>query len=197
MWKIIENVTNIFLVCFLMLTLIFTPIVGKFSNIIAQSQSECEKELANAQSKYDSGQFDEAVVIITQCLGKENLSQDSKMKAYRLLGLTYIANDYLKEAKTAVSKLLDIVPNYQPDLEQDPPTFVNLVTEKIEERKTSEIKTEVQTTKTSKKKKSSNLWYYIAGGAAAVVAVVVLLLSGGSDPPPTSESDLPGPPDLP
>jgi len=208
MLKIIENIANNFLIGFLILALIITPISGKYSTVFAQSQNECEKELLNAQNKYDLGKFDEAIAIITECLGKENLSQDSKMKAYRLLGLTYIAKDYLNEAKTAVSKLLDIVPNYQPDLEQDPPIFVNLVTEKIEERKTSETNTQTKTTELPAKKdkqegvkkeeKSNTIWYYIAGGAVAVAIVVVLLLSGGDDDSPTqSDNDLPDPPDLP
>ena len=205
MSKIIETISNNLLIGYLVLALIMLPIAGKNSLVYAQSFDDCEKELAEAQKKYDSGKFDDAIELLQQCLSQENLSQDVKMKTYRLLGLTYIAKDYLKEAKTAVSKLLDIVPNYQADPEQDPPTFVNIIADEIEERKSAELKVEDQIADTSPEQKKqveteeeegTSIWWYIAGGAVAIAVVVVLLLGGG-DPPPSEDDDLPGPPDLP
>jgi len=204
--KIVENLTNNLLVGFLILALIITPFAGKFSSIFAQSQNKCEKEILDAQKQYDSGRFDGAIKILTECLSKENISQNMKMKAYRLLGLAYIAKDYLKDAKTAVSKLLDIVPNYKPDPEQDPPAFVNIIAEEIKERKNTEKKiqdkTSIASTKqnkniVTKKEKSSSLWYYIGGGVAAVAVAVVLLLGGGNNTSSPSSNDLPTPPPLP
>jgi tetratricopeptide (TPR) repeat protein len=205
MQKIIENVANNILIGYLFMALIFIPIAGRFGSVRAQSIEACEEELKEAQYKYDTGRFDEVIEIVKECLNNENLSQEKKKKAYRLLGLTYVAKDYLTEAKTAVGKLLDIVPNYKPDPEQDPPTYVNIISEEINERKIVEkeriVKTDESTLNKkkqvdSKDEKSNTIWWYIGGGVVAVVAVLLLLVSGGDDTPP-SENDLPGPPDLP
>ena len=205
MQKMIENVANNILIGYLFMALIFIPIAGKFGSINAQSIEACAEELKEAQNKYDTGRFDEVIEIVNECLSNENLSQENKRKAYRLLGLTYVAKDYLAEAKTAVSKLLDIVPNYEPDPEQDPPTYVNIISEEIKERKFIEkekiVKTDESTLKgkkqvDSKDEKSNTIWWYIGGGVLAVVAILVLALGGGDDTTP-SENDLPGPPDLP
>ena len=190
MQKMIENIANNILIGYLFMALIFIPIAGKFGSVSAQSIEACEEELKEAQNKYDTGLFDAVIEIVNECLNNENLSQENKKKAYRLLGLTYVAKDYLSEAKTAVSKLLDIVP---------------IISEEIKERKIIEkekiIKTDESTLKgkkqvDSKDEKSNTIWWYIGGGVLAVVAILVLALGGGDDTTP-SENDLPGPPDLP
>lgn len=198
MRKIIESISNNLLITYLVVAMILLPISSKMSFTYAQSKNDCEQELLEAQKKYDTGKFDEAIELLTACLGKENLSQDVKMKAYRLLGLTYIAKDYLNEAKTAVGKLLDIVPNYKADPEQDPPTFVNIVSEEIEERKGIDDKTDLEEKKATQdeKEKDTSIWWYVGGGIAAVAVVIILLLSGGEDEQP-QQNDLPTPPDLP
>ena len=208
MQKMIENVANNILIGYLFMALIFIPIAGKFGSINAQSIEACAEELKEAQNKYDTGRFDEVIEIVNECLSNENLSQENKRKAYRLLGLTYVAKDYLAEAKTAVSKLLDIVPNYKPDPEQDPPTYVNIISEEIKERKNVEKEKEVSIVESSAaekkqvdstEKQSNSLWWYIGGGVVVLVAVVVLALGGGdsSGNGEDDKNDLPGPPDLP
>lgn len=208
MQKKIENVANNILIGYLLIALILIPISGKFGSLSAQSMNVCEEKLKLAQNKYDTGRFDEVIEIVTECLNNENLSQESKKKAYRLLGLTYVAKDYLAEAKTAVSKLLDIVPNYKPDPEQDPPTYVNIISEEIKERKTIEKANISETIEPNlkeknqvdtKEEKSNSIWWYIGGGVVGVVTIVILAL-GGSDNGGGGEEDkneLPGPPDLP
>lgn len=162
----------------------------------AQGVDDCKTLLNQAEEKYNTGRFDEAIDMITKCLDSADITQESKMRAYRLLGLTYIAKDYLVEAKKAVDKLLELVPNYQADPIQDPPPYVNLV----EEQKAVQ-KTEPAEQPESKKEdeENNNLWYYIGGGIVAVAVAVVLLVSGGGgdDGGSSSQSDLPAPPDLP
>ena len=98
---------------------------GSLNSVFAQ----CDKELAEAEQNYNNGRFDEAIQLITGCLDKPSITEDEKKQAYRLLGLTYIAQDYLKEAKAAVRRLLTLIPNYKADTVQDPPSFANLVKE--------------------------------------------------------------------
>jgi hypothetical protein len=199
----IEKISNIGFVGVLIILLVLTPVGEKFGTVFAQSQNECEEQLKNAQKKMETGKFDEAIELITECLNKEGISNETKKQAYRLLGLTYIAKDYLGEARNAVSKLLDIVPNYTPDPDQDPPSFVNIVEEQIAERsqpvKTSDTKTTaVDEEKSDKSDKS--IWWWIGGGAVVALVAVILLAAGGGDdegggePTPTA---LPDPPDLP
>ena len=199
----IEKISNIGFVGLLILLLVLTPVGENFGTIFAQSQNECEEELKTAQKKMETGKFDEAIDLITQCLNKDGISNETKKQAYRLLGLTYIAKDYLGEARNAVGKLLDIVPNYQPDPDQDPPSFVDIVEEQIAERsqpvKQPDVKSAaVEEEKSGKSDKS--LWWWIGGGAVvALVAIIVLAAGGGDDdgggdPPAAS---LPNPPDLP
>lgn len=109
--------------------LIWALVIALSSGSLTLGFAQCDKELAEAEQKYNSGQFDEAIQLITGCLEKPSITENEKKQAYRLLGLTYIAQDYLKEAKAAVRRLLDLIPNYKADTIQDPPSFANLVEE--------------------------------------------------------------------
>ena len=198
----IEKISNIGFVGILILLLVLTPVGENFGTIFAQSQNECEEELKTAQKKMETGKFDEAIDLITQCLNKEGISNETKKQAYRLLGLTYIAKDYLGEARNAVGKLLDVVPNYTPDPDQDPPSFVDIVEEQIAERAQPVKTVDTKTTAATEEKSDKSLWWWIGGGAVvALVAVIVLAAGGGDDdggggdPPPATS--LPNPPDLP
>jgi hypothetical protein len=105
------------------------------------------------------------------------------------MGLTYIAKDYLTEAKSSIENLLKLVPNYQPDPIFDPPPFINLVKEVQDETVAKQVTTKEE-------EPSSNIWWYVGGGAA-VVLVGAVLLSGGSDEETTQTQSLPAPPDIP
>ncbi|MBN2367174.1 MAG: hypothetical protein JXL67_13480 [Calditrichaeota bacterium] len=185
-------------------SLLFLPVPSLINTIYAQSQGVCEKQLADAEQRYNTGRFDEAIGLITECLGKPGLTEQEKMKAYRLLGLSYIAKDYLEDARTAVKKLLDMVPNYQSDPVQDPPPFTKMVEEVKVEQQQPKQKPEVKQpkelekmTKVEKKKGSNTKWYLIGGGVLAAGAVVAILASGGGNGETPIDNTLPGPPSLP
>ena len=190
----LERFSNISFVGILVLLLLITPMGRNYGTIYAQSYNECEKQLSTAQKKMETGKFDEAIKLITECLNKDGISNETKKQAYRLLGLTYIAKDYLGDAREAIGKLLDVVPNYQPNPDQDPPSFVNIVNEQIAER--SKPVQPVKKPPVNEEKSSNSIWYWIGGGVLVVAAVVIVLLSGGNDTPPQN-NDLPEPPDLP
>jgi len=163
---------------------------GKYI-LFAQVADDCEALLQKAEEKYNTGKFDETIELITKCLDSTDIGPDSKMKAYRLLGLTYLAKDYLVEAKIAINKLLELVPNYQTDPVQDPPPYINLV----EELRGQVIIADDDHSK-KPEEKSNSLWYYIGGGVAAVVLGIVLLGGSSEDKGNETQPVLPDPPEF-
>lgn len=167
--------------------------------IKAQTQDEnCEQRLNQAEQRYNTGLFDEAEKLIEDCLQTGNMDREQKLRAYRLLGLTYIAKDFEKEARDAVTKLLEMVPNYKPDPVQDPPPFRTLVEEVREQEQQQQTQTQtaqaqqdqtggdleqiVQDEQQQQKKKKRLL--YTIGGAVvgvAVIATVIVLGGGGGE----------------
>ncbi len=130
----IKNLSLFILIFMLSGALLILPNPFMINPVMAQVQSVCAKNLADAEQRYNTGRFDEAIGLITECLGKKDISEEEKMKAYRLLGLSYIAKDFLDDARNAVRKLLYMVPNYQPDPVQDPPPFTKLIEEVKQEK---------------------------------------------------------------
>ncbi len=165
---------------------------------VAQAQTTCESELTEAKQKYEAGLFDQAIDLIDRCLNKSDLSEAAQLRAYRLKALAYQAKDYLSQAKDAIRKLLQNVPNYKPDPVQDPPTYIELVDQVRKEMQPTQP-IEPVTTIPTKKKGGSKKWLWIGGGvgAAAIVAVVLGSGGGGGTPPPTLSPQLPTPPQLP
>lgn len=167
--------------------------------VFAQQQNvDCSEQIVEAEQLYTVGRFDEAINMLTRCIDGGTLDEDEKMRAYRLLGLSYIAKDFLEDARSAVRKLLEMVPNYMPDPVQDPPPFTQMV-EEVKEERDEEVDDELREMIPEQKESRSTLWMIVGGGALAVGALVAVLAGGGGngdddDPTPT---DLPGPPDLP
>lgn len=189
------------LVYILIAGLLLSPMPELISTAFAQGR--CTQELNDAEQKYNTGRFDEAIESITKCLNKSGITEDEKMRAYRLLGLAYIAKDYLEDAKTAVQKLLDMVPNYQSDPVQDPPPFTKMV-EEVKEQKQTEKKEPIpkvtRVTEPEEEKGTNKKWYYIGGGVLAAGAIIgIIALSGGdgNGNGPIDDQTLPGPPSVP
>jgi len=175
----------IFIIC---TSFVFIFLAGTVSSLVAQ-ENIIDKALNMAEEKYTEGRFDEAIVFIKKCLESPNITQKQQQRAYRLMGLTYIAKDYLNEAKNSIEKLLKLVPNYKPDPVYDPPPFINLVEEVQKETVATVAEPEVEP--------SSKKWWYIGGGIGAVAIVTAIILSSGGEDGPEPAKSLPGPPDLP
>jgi len=118
--------------------LIFISFYCEVSLAHPQLQDKYEKILQQADQNYRTGKFNEAIILLADCLVKPDMTDKEKIRAYRLLGLVNIAKDDLSEAKKSIEKLLQLNPDYQPDLNQDPPPFVKL----IEEEKAARVKIE-------------------------------------------------------
>jgi tetratricopeptide (TPR) repeat protein len=99
----------------------------RFSELYAQQDANCEEKLSEADLHYKAGNWQDAIELIKQCLVQRDLDEAEKGRAYRLLGLVYIAIELEKEANDAVKNLLIMVPNYKINPDTDPPQLKRLI----------------------------------------------------------------------
>ncbi|MCD4679766.1 MAG: TonB-dependent receptor [Bacteroidales bacterium] len=92
----------------------------------AIAQEECgDYTLNEARKFYQTGLFIEVVNSLEPCI-KDGFNDNQKVQAYRLLSMTYIAEDYTQKAYEASILLLKINPNYEPSL-FDPPQYIQMI----------------------------------------------------------------------
>lgn len=156
--------------------------------------ADCKDELAKAEESYKKGRFEEAITLLESCLDKPSLPQADRRRAYRLLGLTYLAQDYRDQARQAVAQLLRLVPNYVSDPNQDPPPFSLLVDEIRREMYPSELSPLGMQTKSKGGKKK---WLFIGLGVVAAGTATALSLSHGGGKQSTQTPSIADPPALP
>ncbi len=94
----------------------------------AQAPS-CEGSLAEAQQRYNNGQFEEVITLATECLESEASTAEERQQAHRLIGLSYIGQDLRDDARAAVRRLIELVPNFEPNPVTDPPQFIEMIDE--------------------------------------------------------------------
>lgn len=172
----------------LVFLLILMPVMDLSPALAAQTQSDCEQEIKKAEMQYTIGRFDEALQILNNCQQKPGLPKDQETRIYRLLGYVYLAKEIEANAKMQIGKLLDLVPNYQPDPVKDTPEYIALVKKVQEERQKPPVPPP-----TEKKKGGSKKWLFIGGGVLLAGGAAILLLGGDGDNGKIEE-DLPGPP---
>lgn len=107
--------------------MMFNADVAKFSSAYAQTKDQCKQQLDKAEEEYQAGKWTEAIELLEQCLKKENVGELERGRAYRILGLVYIAIQLEKEANDAVKNLLIMVPNYKVDPVKDPPSLQKII----------------------------------------------------------------------
>lgn len=95
-------------------------------------------QLRQAQQRYDSGRFAEAIRLGTECLEGGSATAAERERAYRLIGLSYIGQDLSDSAREVVGQLVSLVPSFEPDPVNDPPQFVRLVEEMKQEYRASQ-----------------------------------------------------------
>ncbi len=154
------------------------------SDTRAQSQSECENVVAEAQKLYEEGRFSPAITLLRVCL-PDGVPEEQRVGAYRLLAHAYLAEDKPEEAKEAITSLFGVKRDYTCDPTQDSQPYCGLV---------EEVRTVLPVTMEEKLFGGKKKWFWIGGGVVSVgVAAVLIGRSGGTTP----EEPLPGPPDLP
>ena len=97
-----------------------------FSYGNAMAQNECgDVSLNNAKKNYEIGNFQEVIKSLQACL-QEGFNGRQKVVAYRLIAIANLAIDSLDATKEASATLLEINPQFEPDL-FDPPGFIQIV----------------------------------------------------------------------
>lgn len=98
-------------------------------SVDALAQTSCEQELARAEEAYSQGNFDETIRQVDLCLNRENIAAADRRLGFRLKGLSYIGKGLEADAREAVRRLIELVPNFRADPIQDPPAFAALIEE--------------------------------------------------------------------
>lgn len=107
---------RIFLIFFI--PLIFISAISSFA------QDQCAVALSDAEDKYDQGKLYDIPEMIQSCL-EGGFSKEEKVRAYRLLTLTYLFLDYYQEADSSYLKLLKLAPEHNINDELDPMEIIN------------------------------------------------------------------------
>ena len=146
----------------------------------AETASACdETQIALAANQYEFGLFDESVGELKSCLPDGYDQKEQRISAYRLLALNYIVTDSLDQARESIRQLLKTDSGFQPDPENDPPVFADMV----QDAKPGWYTFMWQGS-------SASRWAGRVAVVGTAVAVPLLLQD-------TSEPALPGPPALP
>ena len=147
----------------------------------AIAQDQCTKEIEDARQKYFAGQFDEAIVLLDNCV-KEGVLADTVMaKALRYLTEVYMAKNYINQAKESIKKLLNLIPNYEPDPVEDTPSYIKIVAEakeELEAERVEEEKEEPTQLETTVRKGGGKKWLYYFGGAIVTGGLAFLATQG-------------------
>ncbi|MGH7597539.1 MAG: hypothetical protein ACREOI_14390 [bacterium] len=166
------------------------------------AQSPCEKDLAEAEAQYQLGRLEEAIASVNRCLSKGEIGMAERERCYLLLGKANHAKSLLDSARTYLRKLLELIPSWRPDPENDSPSFRQLAAEVIQkfeiarQAREQEAKPALpQETKPESKPPSGGKkkWLWIGGGAIAAGTAAFLISRGGDDP----RAKLPDPPEVP
>lgn len=125
------------LIIILSVFVIFSATPSHNFEIIAQAEDtmSCDQRLDEAEAEYKAGHWEQSIELINKCLAEKDISETEKGRAYRQLGLVYIAIELEKEANDAVKNLLIMVPNYKIDPDRDPPQLKKIIDDVSEKLK--------------------------------------------------------------
>jgi hypothetical protein len=163
---------------------------------LAQTQSSCAAKLKQAETRFDSGDFDGSIVLLEECLKVGEITQQEKIRVYELLAQNYTSKSYLEQATNAIRSLLELVPNYRPDPDQYSPAFVAQV-EQVRSEMAREERKPVPKGKPEKVEEAGfpQTWHLIAGGAVVAGVAAYFIFKGEEEK--TQVTNLPGPPGRP
>jgi hypothetical protein len=90
--------------------------------VSVQAQTDCEGSLTNSQRNYNIGLFKEAINQLNYCLKNNGFKKEETIEAYKLLAMCHLAIDSVKNADSAIDKLLFINGLFEPTF-NDPERF--------------------------------------------------------------------------
>ena len=161
--------------------ILLTNLLGIFCAVmnsrITLAQDKCEMALTDAEKLYAAGRFRSTVELLKPCL-PDNVPPIHRERAYRLLALACIEEDYVEEAKVAINEILKRNCNYTGESAQDPKRYLDLL---------AEVK--------AQKSCSRPIWLWVAAaGVVTTVGAIYYIITLGESSP---DEPLPEPPGLP
>lgn len=100
------------------------------NSLLAQDTQSCSEGLTEARNQLFLGDFEQATSLIQPCLDADAYgSIEDLVQAYELLANVYIAINDEAQAREAISRLLAVSPDYQPDPDQSRSDYVFLINE--------------------------------------------------------------------
>lgn len=175
------------------------------------TEADCSSALAEAETAYFNGAFDQTLTLLQPCIEGDSYSSDQAQQAFTLLGRTHFILGNTEEARSAIESLYLLNPRYTPP-SQLPPNFVSFissvrndmvregkfredepVTPPVAQLEEPEMLDEADAIQKQKRRK--RLALFGGGAAIAVAGVTTAILLGGNSPnstnPPTSDWPLP------
>lgn len=151
--------------------------------VAAQSGGGCTETLRRAEDAYRAGRFEEAIRLTTPCLADSTFDKEQIIRAHRLLSMAHMNSGDAHGARLAILDLLRLVPEYEPDPVQDPPSYTVLVMVILDQkREAAEQLAEEQPQRTSWAKRTGT-WLGIGGGLVIVGLTAILAGDGGTNGP--------------
>ncbi|MHB2153482.1 hypothetical protein ACX8XN_03680 [Calditrichota bacterium GD2] len=171
-----KNIASILIVAFFWLT---------FSETLfaLQNDNSISAQLKKARSDYYEGQFEQAQEIVMKLLKSGTLNSEQQFEALIILAEIRRAVNDEPGARKIIRRILEIKPDYNPTIEQEPPPFVLLVQE------------ERRALKKNEKAFYQNKKFWFISGAATVGLFGIILLKNGNGG--GQNNILPAPPDWP
>jgi len=129
------------LVIILLPSFLFLTSMETLAVVLVQEQT-CEELLAEAENKYFEGLLDQTIELVNVCLNQQDSTVEQREKGYKLLGKAYHAKGLLEQAKDNIRKLVELIPNWQPNPNIDTPSFARMAEEVIAEMERQEEQAE-------------------------------------------------------
>lgn len=112
----------------LILVLISCGTFGLASPQATQAQdttavSPCADTVAAAEEAYRNRNYQEAVALASQCTDRSTVSDETVIQAHRVITLASLRQGALVQARSAVTNILQIDPEYTADPVNDPPAY--------------------------------------------------------------------------
>lgn len=182
------------LLALLFWTNICRAVTGTGMPLTADNQQMETCRLEQAEELYYAGEFDQALLIIEDCLTNHSPAIPVQIHALTILTRIYLARGERTAAEQNITKILDLDPAFEPSIEEETPKFVNFVAEIRQKAALS------QTLRATVESDSSHIspWIWLgAGGAALAIFAILSTDNGGISLPTVNDQRLPAPPAFP
>ena len=109
--------------------------------------SPCTDTVSAAEEAYLNRNYQEAVTLASQCTDRSAFEDEIVIQAYRLITLASLRQGALVQARSAVTNILHIDPEYTADPVNDPPAydlFISLVRQEEDTESTADTETDTE-----------------------------------------------------